>query len=82
MLIQSKKIWIADQFMAAELDIRDGKIVDVLTYGSRSADVDYEDLRIVPGFWISTVMEPMALTRTTPMKKVCGTGQNMWWMKA
>lgn len=50
MLIQSKKIWIADQFMAAELDIRDGKIVDVLTYGSRSADVDYEDLRIVPGF--------------------------------
>ena len=50
MLIQSKKIWIADQFMAAELDIRDGKIVDVLTYGSRSADVHYEDLRIVPGF--------------------------------
>ncbi len=50
MLIQSKKIWMADQFMAAELDIRDGKIVDVLTYGSRSADVDYEDLRIVPGF--------------------------------
>ena len=50
MLIQSKKIWIADQFMAAELDIRHGKIVDVLTYGSRSADVDYEDLRIVPGF--------------------------------
>lgn len=50
MLIQSKKIWIADQFMAAELDIQDGKIVDVLTYGSRSADVDYEDLRIVPGF--------------------------------
>lgn len=50
MLIQSKKIWIADQFMAAELDIRDGKIVDVLTYGSRSADVDYGDLRIVPGF--------------------------------
>ncbi len=50
MLIQSKKIWIADQFMAAELDIRDGKIVDVLPYGSRSADVDYGDLRIVPGF--------------------------------
>ncbi len=50
MLIQSKKIWIADQFMTAELDIRDGKIVDVLPYGSRSADVDYGDLRIVPGF--------------------------------
>ena len=42
MLIQSKKIWIADQFMAAELDIKDGKIVDVLPYGSQPADVDYE----------------------------------------
>lgn len=50
MLIQSKKIWIADQFMAAELDIMDGKIADVLPYGSRPADVDYGDLRIVPGF--------------------------------
>ena len=50
MLIQGKKMWIADQFMAAELDIRDGKIADILPYGSRSADVDYEDLRIVPGF--------------------------------
>lgn len=50
MLIQGKKMWIADQFMAAELDIRDGKIADILPYGSRPADVDYEDLRIVPGF--------------------------------
>lgn len=50
MLIQSKKIWIADQFMAAELEIKDGKIADILPYGSRPADVDYEDLRIVPGF--------------------------------
>ena len=50
MLIQGKKIWIADQFIAAILDIRDGKIADILPYGSRPADVDYEDLRIVPGF--------------------------------
>ncbi len=50
MLIQGKKIWIADQFMAAELDIRDGKIADILPHGSRPADVDYKDLRIVPGF--------------------------------
>ncbi len=50
MLIQGKKMWIADQFMAAELDIRDGRIADILPYGSRPADVDYEDLRIVPGF--------------------------------
>ncbi len=50
MLIQSKKIWIADQFMAAMLNIRDGKIADIIPYGSMPADVDYQDLRIVPGF--------------------------------
>lgn len=50
MLIQGKKIWIADQFMAAGLEIKDGKITDIVPYGSQPADVDYEDLRIVPGF--------------------------------
>ncbi len=50
MLIQGKKIWIADQFMAAGLEIKDGKITDIVPYGRRPADVDYEDLRIVPGF--------------------------------
>ena len=50
MLIQSKKIWIADQFIAAMLNIRDGKIADIIPYGSMPADVDYQDLRIVPGF--------------------------------
>ena len=50
MLIQGKKIWIADQFMAAGLEIKDGKITEIVPYGSRPADVDYEDLRIVPGF--------------------------------
>ncbi len=50
MLIQSKKVWIADQFIAAALEVTDGKITRILPYGSRSADVDYKDLRIVPGF--------------------------------
>lgn len=50
MLIQSKKIWIADQFVPGMLELKDGKIVDILPYGSRTADADYKDLRIVPGF--------------------------------
>ena len=50
MLIQSKKVWIADQFTAAAIEIKDGKITDILPYGSRPADVDYGDLRVVPGF--------------------------------
>ncbi len=50
MLIQSKKIWIADQFVGAILEVADGKIKDVFPYGSKPVDVDYGDKRIVPGF--------------------------------
>ena len=50
MLIQSKKIWIADQFVAAMIETKDGKITDVLPYGTKFADIDYGDKRIVPGF--------------------------------
>lgn len=50
MLIQSKKIWIADQFIAAIIATENGKITDILPYGSKPVDVDYDDKRIVPGF--------------------------------
>ena len=50
MLIQSKKVWIADQFIPALIEVKDGKITDILSYGSKPADKDYGDLRIVPGF--------------------------------
>ena len=50
MLIQSNKVWIADQFVPAAIEMDGGKIVDILPYGSKEADADYDDLRIVPGF--------------------------------
>lgn len=50
MLIQSKKIWIADQFIPAAIRVTEDKITDILPYGSASTDVDYGELRIVPGF--------------------------------
>ena len=49
MLIQSKKVWIADQFMAAAIEMNDGKITGVFPYGTKEVDVDYGDKRIVPG---------------------------------
>ena len=50
MLIQSKKIWIADQFVAAMIETKNGKITNILPYGTKPADRDYGDKRIVPGF--------------------------------
>ena len=50
MIVQSEKVWIADQFFPAALEIQDDKITGVLPYGSRPVDADYGDKRIVPGF--------------------------------
>lgn len=50
MFIQSKKVWIADQFFPAIIDINNGKITNILPYSSVPVDMDYEDKRIVPGF--------------------------------
>lgn len=50
MLIQSKKVWLADQFIPAAIEMNDGKITGVFPYGTKEADVDYGEKRIVPGF--------------------------------
>ncbi len=50
MIIQSRKVWIADQFFPAQIEIINGKITDIRKYGSSKADMDYENRRIVPGF--------------------------------
>ena len=50
MIIQSKRIWIAGQFIAAQLEIQEGKSLLVLPYDSRQADEDCGNDRIVPGF--------------------------------
>ena len=50
MLIQSKKVWIADQFIAAAIEMNNGKITGVFPYGTKEVDVDYGSKRIVPGF--------------------------------
>ena len=50
MLIQSNKVWIADQFIPAIIETEKEKIINIYPYNSRTADVDYGDKRIVPGF--------------------------------
>ena len=50
MLLQSKKVWIADQFIPAQIEIDDNKITNIYNYNEKSGALDYEDRRIVPGF--------------------------------
>lgn len=50
MIIQSRRVWVLDDFMSVQIECQDGKIKGIYPYGSREADEDYGDLRIVPGF--------------------------------
>ena len=50
MLIQSKKVWVADQFIPAQIEIDDNKIVNIYTYNEKEVNYDYGNKRIVPGF--------------------------------
>ncbi|NLC96129.1 MAG: N-acetylglucosamine-6-phosphate deacetylase [Erysipelotrichaceae bacterium] len=50
MIIQSKKVWLANQFYPAQIKIKDNKIESIFDYGEKEVDIDYGDKRIVPGF--------------------------------
>ncbi|MFR4351510.1 MAG: N-acetylglucosamine-6-phosphate deacetylase [Roseburia sp.] len=50
MRIQSKRVWIGGQFYPAQIQIEDGKIEQIFSYGEAEPDVDYGEKRILPGF--------------------------------
>ncbi len=50
MIIQSKRIWTGNEFIAAQIKITNGKIEAILPYDKEMVDFDYHNLRIVPGF--------------------------------
>lgn len=50
MIIQSKKVWIADQFTPAQLELEDGIIKEIYPYNEKEVTKDYGYLRILPGF--------------------------------
>ena len=50
MVIQSRRVWIAGQFIPAQITEEKGKIRQIKPYGEEKADEDYGNLRIVPGF--------------------------------
>lgn len=74
MVIQSKKVWLADQFVPAAIEVNDGRITAILPYGTKDVDDDYGDKRIVPGFMTSTAMVPTSSTPTMQTRTACATG--------
>ena len=50
MILQSKRVWVLNEWMEAQVEISDGKISAVCPYGTHKADEDFGGRRIVPGF--------------------------------
>jgi len=50
MIIQSKRIWIGNQFIAVQIETKESKILAIHPYGKYKVDYDYGKKRIVPGF--------------------------------
>lgn len=50
MLIQSRKVWLANQFIPAIIEFKNDVISGIYPYDSKKVDKDYDDLRVVPGF--------------------------------
>ncbi len=50
MIIQSERVWVANQFSPLQIEILNDKIVHIYPYNSHKVDKDYGDKRIVPGF--------------------------------
>lgn len=50
MIIQSKRVWVVNTWLAAQIEVEEGKIVNIYPYGQKDVDEDYGDKRIIPGF--------------------------------
>lgn len=49
MLIQSKRVWLADQFVPAQIEIEGSIIRAIYPYQTKAVDKDYGNSRIIPG---------------------------------
>ena len=75
MIIQSKRVWVVNTWLAAQIEVEEGKIVNIYPYGQKDVDEDYGDKRIIPGFIdVHTHMVLMDLIQMMRMKKVFVTG--------
>lgn len=45
MIIQSKRIWVVNTWLAAQVEVEEGKIVNIYPYGEKDVDEDYGDIR-------------------------------------
>ena len=72
MIIQSKRIWVVNTWLAAQVEVEEGKIVNIYPYGEKDVDEDYGELS--QDLSMCTHMVLMDLIQMMRMKKVFVTG--------
>ena len=50
MIIQSNRVFINDEFVPKQIEINEGKIINIYPYNQEKVDKDFGNNRIVPGF--------------------------------
>ena len=52
MILQSKRVWIINDWLQAQVEIsaQSGRIEGIYPYGTKRVDLDFGNMRIVPGF--------------------------------
>ena len=50
MIIQSRRVWVLNTWLALQIELENSKIVNLYPYKEKEVDIDYGDKRIVPGF--------------------------------
>lgn len=50
MIIQSKRVWLGESFVPAQIQVENGLIEAVLRYGEKPVDCDMGNERLLPGF--------------------------------
>ncbi len=50
MIIQSTRVYLEEMWTAAQIEIKDKKIIGIYPYGTKSVDEDYGNNKILPGF--------------------------------
>ena len=63
MIIQSKKVWIADQFISAAVELEQGKITGIFPMVKSRPMWTMAPSASCPVLWISTAMVPTSSTQ-------------------
>lgn len=75
MIIQSKNVWINEQFQPAQVEVSEQRIVAILPYNEKAVDKEYGAKRILQGLLIFMIMVGMVGMPIMPIMNLSKSGK-------